>query len=335
MYQEQGERQRAKKELSETIRLNPKLALPRVFLSAILETEGESREAQRELDIAISLSPASVNVGYGMEDFYFKEGKNNDILTHVRKRKKKAPKALVTRAMPVKKIPPPREEMAPPSAPEKTTVPGGAAGGFGRGIEAKEMPPGRAPPGREAEEERIDPNKPGAYRVRPGDTIAKIARRFGTTSAVLMGLNTTRIEHPTVLDAGIVIRVPEKSKVRRKIRKKPSRRRAKKKRAARRKSRKRRAAIKSYRTHRVKRGDTLLKIARRYKTNAKLLMRLNRNTIEHPSFLEVGSKIKIPGSKKKRKKRRKKTALRKKRRKKSRAPKKSPKKSTPAKKQAS
>ncbi|MDP7166919.1 MAG: LysM peptidoglycan-binding domain-containing protein [Nitrospinota bacterium] len=265
-----------------------------------------------------------------MEDFYFKEGKNNDILTHIRKRKKKASKALVTRAMPVKKISPPREEMGPSSAPGKTTVPGGAAGGFGRGIEAKEMPAGRAPPGREAEEERIDPGKPDAYRVRPGDTIAKIARRFGTTSAVLMGLNTTRIEHPTILDAGIVIRVPKKSGVRRKTRKKRSRR-AKNKIAARREPRKGRAATRSYRTHRVKRGDTLLKIARRYKTSAKLLMRLNRNTTEHPSFLEAGSKIKIPSSKKKRKKRKKKTALRKKRRKKSRVPK----KSTPAKKQAS
>jgi Tfp pilus assembly protein PilF len=58
MYQEQGERQKAKKELRKTIRLNPKLALPRVFLSAILETESESREAQRELDTAISLGPA-------------------------------------------------------------------------------------------------------------------------------------------------------------------------------------------------------------------------------------------------------------------------------------
>ncbi len=77
-------------------------------------------------------------------------------------------------------------------------------------IPAGRVPPGRVIPGREAREEQINLSQPGTYRVRPGDTMAKIARRFGTTSAILMGLNTTRIEHPTVLDTGSVIRVPEK-----------------------------------------------------------------------------------------------------------------------------
>ena len=66
--------------------------------------------------------------------------------------------------------------------------------------------------------------------------------------------------------------------------------------------------------YRIKRGDTLAKIARRFKTDAETIMGLNRSRIEHPAFLEVGMKIRVPASGKK--KRRKKIASRKKTRKK-------------------
>ena len=315
MYQERGERQRAKRELQATLRLNSKLALPRVFLSAILETEGESQAAQRELDQAIAINPASVTVGYGLEEFYFKEGRSNDILTHVRVRKKKRTTMQIANAEPASEIESTKSRKASNTA----------TGDSGEARPAPETPGGRVPgskerggrmEGGEAKEEilsseqgrkvrkiqKIKKNKtqlkaraPGVYRVRASDTVAKIARRFRTTVAVLMGLNTTRIEHPTVLDVGTNIRVPInkfKSKKRRRV-KKPKRRGSKK--TAKRKKGRRQSV---FNTYRIKRGDTLTKLARRYKTNVKTLIGLNRKVIEHPSILEVGMMIKVPGTRK-------------------------------------
>ncbi len=328
MYQEQGERQSAKKELKTTIKLNPELALPRVFLSAILETEGNNRDAQSELDNAIAINPSSVNVGYGLEDFYFNEGQSTVILTHLRKKRKKR---IFRAAIPAKKMDAPRE---------RAGLPGGSMGKgveakeeFGAKSEAKEMPTlsaRAAPPAKDSGPEAMEEESgPGNYRIRPGDTLGKIAKRFGTTFATLMGLNHNRIEHPSVLEVGDMIRVPEKPTIKKKRRRrsKKSARRMRKKRAAR-KSKKRRSSAGTYR---IKRGDTLSKIARRFKTDSKSIMALNRSRIEHPAFLEVGMKIRVPTVKKKgkKKKRRRKIASRKKSRKKS-AKKKSRKKSAPA-----
>lgn len=323
MYQERGERQIAKRELQTTLRLNPKLALPRVFLSAILETEGESSAAQRELDQAIAINPASVNVGYGLEEFYFKEGKSNGILTHIRARKKRRTEMQITNAEPASEI----ESTAPDTASKSAA---GESGGFKPASETlssrkpeSEMPGGRmeggeakeeivsSEQGREAQEiqkiekteSKLRAGAPGVYRVRARDTVAKIARRYGTTVAVLMGLNTTRIEHPTVLDVGTNIRVPAK-KIRPKKRRRPRK-------AARKKRSRRRSANNIYR---IKRGDTLTKVARRYKTSVKTLMRLNRTVIEHPDLLEAGMRIKVPRSRKSNSKARKKKSARKKRR---------------------
>lgn len=335
MYQEQGERQKAKKELRKTIQLNSGLALPRVFLSAILETEGESRKAQRELDQAISINPASVNVGYGLEEFYFNEGKSNAILTHVRKMKTMPANKRGARALTVAKMPPPKRLQAKKFLPGQKMPAPKRGGSFGPGREAREIPIGRKAPARRQMAARrnfpgaramppepkpvpsLDPKAPGSYRIRPGDTMGIVARRFGTTSAILMGLNTNRIEHPSVLEIGDVIRVPKKSKLRKKrrrrrrgrrrISKRRGRRRSSLKRKSRRRARRRRRRVK-YRPYRVRRGDTLSKIARRLKTSPKTLMRINRGTIEHPSFLEVGTKIRIPtrrAKKRVRKKRRK------------------------------
>ncbi len=325
MYQEQGERQSAKKELKTAIRLNPELALPRVFLSAILETEGNNRDAQSELDKAISINPSSVNVGYGLEDFYFNEGKSNVILTHIRKPKKKRIFKAAA-AIPAQKMDAPRE---------RAGLPGGSMGKgveakeeFGAKSEAKEIPiiaARAAPPAEDSEPEAMEEESgPGNYRIRPGDTLGRVAKRFGTTFAVLMGLNHNRIEHPSMLEVGDVIRVPEKptiKKKRRPRRKKRALRKGRKrrtKRAARiSKKRGKKAGLPrrgSVALYRIKRGDTLSKIARRFKTDSKTIMALNRSRIEHPAFLEVGMKIRVPASGKKK---RRKKAARKKTRKKS------------------
>ena len=327
MYQEHGERQKAKQALQMTLRLNSKLALPRVFLSAILETEGESQAAQRELDQAITISPASVNVGYGLEEFYFKEGKSNNILTHVRERKTKRTEAQVADAEPAAEIESTDIEKNSKSVTELPgrRMPKTSSSSRMEGGEAKEefIPSENSREARETKkiektEVRLRAGTPGVYRVRSRDTVAKIARRYGTTVAVLMGLNTTRIEHPSILDSGTNIRVPvNKSKSKKRRRVKKSKRRRTKKTA--RKKRSRRRSTKN--TYRIKRGDTLAKVARRYKTNVKTLMGLNRSVIEHPSMLDVGMRIKVPGSRKS--KVRKKKVTRKKRRAKKRTAKKS------------
>jgi len=347
MYQEQGERQKAKRELRKAIQLNSGLALPRVFLSAILETEGESQQAQRELDQAISIKPASVNVGYGLKEFYFNEGKSNAILTHIRKRKKIFSKSRLGRAIMAAKIRPSTMLPTKKSLPAQRKMAREERDIFGRAREAQEISTDhKALANRKMATKRNNsgargiPSKPkpahsrkptalGTYQIRSGDTMAIVARRFRTTSAILMGLNTTRIEHPSVLNVGDVIRVPQKSKPRKlrrkrqKGRRRISKRRGRKRRGGRRLSSKRtsrrrtkrRRRQRKYQRYRIRRGDTFSKIARRFKTSAKTLMRLNRKTIEHPSFLEVGMRIRIPArrAKKRVRKRRQKRMLRRKR----------------------
>lgn len=47
-----------------------------------------------------------------------------------------------------------------------------------------------------------------------------------------------------------------------------------------------------YFTHRIRRGDTLYSLSRRYKTKVKTIMRVNR--IYNPSNLKIGQRIRIP-----------------------------------------
>ncbi len=279
LHQEQGRHGAAKKELRNAIRLNPKLTLPRVYLSAILEIEGDNKGARAELNRALELNPASVNVGYGVEEFYFQESQGNEILSHIRVRRVDALPKPPMKANEAKSA----FKMNPPP-PGKTKSPGKNAGNkknLGPRREAREISPRPIPQKKRralkksASKKRTPPKKKNLYRVRRGDTLAKIANRYGTTLKTLMGLNYNRIEHPSVIEIGDVIRVPRKSRASvRKDRKTGPRR--------------------SYRVYRIKRGDTLAKVARRFRTSTKTLLRLNRKRIEHPDYIEVGTRIRVP-----------------------------------------
>ena len=117
------------------------------------------------------------------------------------------------------------------------------------------------------ESETPDPPKPDptpqptvAYRVRPGDTLSKIAGRYGTTAAVLAQLNG--IANPNLIYAGQVIRIPVGS------------------------------------THPVeptyyvvRRGDTLSGIAKRFGTTFQRLMQING--IRNPNLIYAGQRLRI------------------------------------------
>ncbi len=109
--------------------------------------------------------------------------------------------------------------------------------------------------------------------MRRGDTLGKIAKRHRTTVKALMRLNRDRIEHPSLLEVGDYIRLPK---------------------ARKRKGRRGDGPRRSARLHRVRRGETLKEIAKRYGTSIKTLMRLNRDRIEHPLILEAGVRIRLP-----------------------------------------
>ncbi|MBC8535265.1 GH25 family lysozyme [Feifania hominis] len=95
------------------------------------------------------------------------------------------------------------------------------------------------------------------YRVRRGDTLWRIARRYGTTVEKLAELN--HIADPNRIFVGQMLEIPSKSIV-------PV-------------------------TYTVKRGDTLWGIARRYHTTVSQLAGINH--IKNPNLIYVGQTIKI------------------------------------------
>ncbi|MDP9235336.1 MAG: LysM peptidoglycan-binding domain-containing protein [Actinomycetota bacterium] len=96
------------------------------------------------------------------------------------------------------------------------------------------------------------------HRVRSGDTLGKIAARYGTSVSRLAALN--HIADPNLIVAGETLRVPGRHRV--------------------------------DSVHTVAYGETLSSIAGRYKTSIAALARLNH--IKDPNLIVVGSKLKVP-----------------------------------------
>jgi N-acetylmuramoyl-L-alanine amidase len=109
------------------------------------------------------------------------------------------------------------------------------------------------------------------YTVRKGDTLGKIARRHSTTMAALLKLNKMKLKDP--LYSGRKLKVPAK----------PEEELEGKTPAA---GRTKTAA------YRVKRGDTLEKIAKKHNTTLAALLKANKMKLKDPLY--VGRKIKIP-----------------------------------------
>ena len=124
------------------------------------------------------------------------------------------------------------------------------------------------------------PSKPHSdffyYRIRRGDNLSTLARRYGTRVSVLRRLNG--LSRRSLLRVGKKLRIPERGY-------RVSKRRAKRKPSSRRhKSHATDAGV-----HVVRRGENLSVIAKRYGTSVRKLRRLNR--LGRRSMIRVGQRI--------------------------------------------
>lgn len=109
------------------------------------------------------------------------------------------------------------------------------------------------------------------YRVKKGDSISKIAKRFKTNVKTILQSNKMHKKHYIV--AGNILKIPQSGKT---FRSETSKK-------------KRRYTVSK---HIVKNGDSLWNIARKYGTTTKKIHRLNRLS---NNKLSIGQVLKIPG----------------------------------------
>ena len=101
-----------------------------------------------------------------------------------------------------------------------------------------------------------------SYIVNNGDTLGKIAQKFGTTYQELARING--ISNPNLIKVGQVLKLPNSS------------------------------YSSSYNSYTVANGDTLGKIAQKFGTTYQELARING--ISNPNFIQIGQVLKIPNS---------------------------------------
>jgi len=127
------------------------------------------------------------------------------------------------------------------------------------------------------------------YRVKRGDSLIKIAKRFGVSVREIKRANNLK---GNLIRVGQKLRIPVKERV------------AVSERKARTKSKKRTDRTKGsgkyvkvkvkktvYITYRVRRGDTLIKIARKFRTSVRAIKRANRLK---GNLIRVGQRLRIP-----------------------------------------
>jgi membrane-bound lytic murein transglycosylase D len=119
------------------------------------------------------------------------------------------------------------------------------------------------------------------YRVKRGQTLSDIARAHRTSVQAFMQLNGIR--NPKRIRPGQLLKIPGRYVSLKAEASKPEK-----------KSKKRNAAGQSAvkAKHRVKRGQTLEIIAKRYKTSPRAIARLN--DIKNPRYIRAGQLLKIP-----------------------------------------
>ena len=114
------------------------------------------------------------------------------------------------------------------------------------------------------------------YRVKKGDTLAKIAERNGTTAEELARVNNLKLKDPLWVDRKLKVPAAEKEKAKEAPAEKKAAVKTKKKNA----------------TYVVKKGDTLEKIAVKHNTSIAALMKVNRIKLNEPLY--VNRKLIIP-----------------------------------------
>ncbi|MEN6320311.1 MAG: LysM peptidoglycan-binding domain-containing protein [Syntrophaceae bacterium] len=111
------------------------------------------------------------------------------------------------------------------------------------------------------------------YKVKKGDTVEKIAKKHNTTISVLLKLNNMKLKEPLYFGRKLKVPSTEKKKV----------------------EVKKTVVVKhKVHTYRVKKGDTLDKIAQKYKTSISELRALNK--MKRTDVLYVDQKLKLPSN---------------------------------------
>ena len=134
----------------------------------------------------------------------------------------------------------------------------------------------RVPAGRmaasSAVDEPVQPQKPRHYRVRRGDTLGRIAKRFGTTVDVLVAMNN--IDQAHFIKPDQVLRVPGGRMAASPAVDEP-------------------VQPQKPRHYRVRRGDTLGRIAKRFGTTVDVLVAMNN--IDQAHFIKPDQVLRVPG----------------------------------------
>ncbi|MDR7414924.1 MAG: LysM peptidoglycan-binding domain-containing protein [Armatimonadota bacterium] len=104
-----------------------------------------------------------------------------------------------------------------------------------------------------------------SYTVQPGDTLTRIAARYGVSVRDLVEANG--LEDPDVLRPGQVLRIPGRADE---------------------------EAVQREEVYEVQPGDTLWRLARRYRTSPQQLAALNGIPVE--GVLRVGQRLRVPAS---------------------------------------
>jgi len=123
-----------------------------------------------------------------------------------------------------------------------------------------------------------------SYKVKRGDTLAKIAAKFGTTVSELKRINRLRSSRIYV---GQRLKVPVKVRVSSSSKKRPTSYSSTSPRFAPGGLTK----VPIYKYYRVKPGDTVIKIAKKFKVSPSVIIR--ENNLRRPYRLRVGQRLKI------------------------------------------
>ena len=117
--------------------------------------------------------------------------------------------------------------------------------------------------------EPAQPQEPQRYRVRRGDTLGRIAERFGTTVGTLIAMNNLGQAH--LIKPDQVLRVPGGKAAAPTVHE---------------------PAPQEPQRYQVRRGDTLGRIARRHGTTVDVLVAMNN--VDQPHLIKTGQVLRIP-----------------------------------------
>jgi N-acetylmuramoyl-L-alanine amidase len=122
-------------------------------------------------------------------------------------------------------------------------------------------------------------NLSSVYKVKRGDTIAGIAGKYRTNISLLLKLNKMKLNDPLYVDRVLVLPVSETDR-----KGEPG---VKKAETVKKTSQSRALAV-----HKVSKGDTIAKIARRYETTVSILLKINNMKLHDPLY--IGRALQLP-----------------------------------------